>query len=155
MLWSCTRSVPLRLSNWPKCIIYSNSPTWIFINIAFLDGQHHPMLCFSITNENVGFRTWAAVLHHTCTHTSSLSPRNLKSADYCVSLPFVFLLVVKVWSRSASLKLPQDLSSMLSFRVRADYPVQIFFEFSFVSAMLFTLTSEKYSTNNKGVKPWS
>ena len=111
------------------------------------------MLCFSITNENVGFRTWAAVLHHTCTHTSSLSPRNLKSADYCVSLPFVFLLVVKVWSRSASLKLPQDLSSMLSFRVLADYPVQIFFEFSFVSAMLFTLTSEKYSTNNKGVKP--
>ena len=63
--------------------------------------------------ENVGFRTWAAVLHHTCTHTSSLSPRNLKSADYCVSLPFVFLLLVKVWSRSASLKLPQDLSSML------------------------------------------
>ena len=86
----------------------------------------------------MGFRTWAAELPvHTQAH---LVEEIFKSADYCVSCPFVFLLPVKVWSRSASMKLHEDSSSILSFRVHAVSCTNVF-KCSFVSAILFSLTS--------------
>ena len=68
---------------------------------------------------------------------------------YCVSCPFVFLLPVKVWSRSASMKLHKDSSSMLSFRVHA-VPCTNIFKCSFVSAILFSLPHKNIPLKKKG-----